>query len=241
MSLSSLGGEVSIFCGGRRPPKICRCIVSMSGEQEDRDKNSTNSSVLMFTMSATGAVVGATVSALVYTALSTSGEIAATATGNSIELAGTAIGFGADLMVGSAAGATVRALANGYSAVARPAISSTSKIGAAGISVLAGAGAALTTNALVYGGKKVGSYLYSRLEDYKHRVAVKVQHETPLDEFSDVEIIMFDEKGRPIHILPTGEEVLGVNSDGCEIVKKYDVGKSKSVRWYDDGFNPINL
>jgi hypothetical protein len=209
----------------------------MSGE-EDGDKNS---SVIMFTMSTTGAVVGATVSALVYTALTTGGELAATATGTGIELAGTALGYGADLIVGSAAGATVRALANGYSAVARPAISTTSKIGAAGISVLAGAGAALTTNALVYGGKKVGSFLYSRVEDYKHRVAAKVQHETPLDEFSDVEIIMFDEKGRPIHLSPTGEEVLGATSDGGDIVKKYDVGKSKSVRWYDDGCHPINL
>ncbi len=210
----------------------------MSEEEEDCDKNS---SVIMFTMSATGAVVGATVSALVYTALTTGGELAATATGTGIELAGTALGYGADLMVGSAVGATVRALANGYSAVARPAISTTSKIGAAGISVLAGAGAALTTNALVYGGKKVGSFLYSRVEDYKHRVAAKVQHETPLDEFSDVEIIMFDEKGRPIHLSPTGEEVLGATSDGGDIVKKYDVGKSKSVRWYDDGCHPINL
>jgi hypothetical protein len=184
----------------------------MSEEEEeleqDRDKNNTNSSIIMFTMSATGAVVGATVSALVYTALTTGGELAASATGTSIELAGAAIGYGADLMVGPAAGTTVRTLANGYSAVARPAISSTSKIGAAGISVLAGAGAALTTNALVYGGKKVGSYLYSRIEDYKHRVAARVQHETPLDEFTDIDIIMFDDKGRPIHILPNGEEVV---------------------------------
>jgi hypothetical protein len=220
--------------------KICGNIVSMSAEldkEAEEEKEKEKSSVLMFTMSATGAVVGATVSALVYTALSTSGEVAATATGAGIELAGAAIGYGADLTMGSAAGSTVRALANGYSAVVRPAISSTSKLGAAGISVLAGAGAALTTNALVYGGKKVGSYLYSRVEDYKYRVATKVQHETPLDEFSDAEIIMFDEKGRAIYLLPTGEELCSGETD---IVKTYETGKRKTVRWKDSG-SPITL
>jgi hypothetical protein len=205
---------------------------------KEAEEKKEKSSILMFTMSATGTVVGATVSALVYTALSTGGELAATATGTGIELAGAAIGYGADLAIGSAAGSTVRALANGYSAVARPAISSTSKLGAAGISVLAGAGAALTTNALVYGGKKVGSYLYSRVEDYKYRVATKVQHETPLDEFSDAEIIMFDEKGRAVYLLPTGEELLCGNES--DIVKKYESSIRKTVRWKDSG-SPITL
>jgi hypothetical protein len=211
----------------------------MSGElDEEQEEKCEKSSVLMFTMSATGAVVGATVSALVYTALSTGGEIAATTAGTGIELAGAAIGYGADLAVGSAAGSTVRALANGYSAVVRPAISSTSKLGAAGLSVLAGAGAALTTNALVYGGKKVGSYLYSRVEDYKYRVATKVQHETPLDEFSDIEIIAFDEKGRAVYLLPTGEDLIcGGETD---IVKTYEPGTKKTVRWKDSG-SPITL
>jgi hypothetical protein len=209
----------------------------MSREEEVGDKNG---SIIMFTMSATGAVVGATVSALVYTALSTGGELTATATGTGIELAGTALGYGADLIIGSAAGTTVRALANGYSAIARPTISTTSKIGAAGISVLAGAGAALTTNALVYGGKKMGSFVYSRIEDYKHRVAAKVQHETPLDEFSDAEIIMIDETGRPIYLSPTGEEIV-CDGDETDIVKKYETSGKKSVRWHDDRFSPINL
>jgi hypothetical protein len=208
----------------------------MSGEEENRYKNG---SIIMFTMSATGAVVGATVSALVYTALSTGGEIAATVTGTGIELAGTVLGYGADLIIGSPTGITVRALANGYSTIARPAISTTSKIGAAGISVLAGTGAALTTNALLYGGKKVGSFLYSRIEDYKHRVAVNVQHETPLDEFSDTDIIMLDEKGQPIYLSPTGEEI--VCDCETDIVKKYEPGKPKSVRWHDDYHNTIDL
>lgn len=211
----------------------------MSKEEGEGDKNG---SIIMFTMSATGAVIGATVSALVYTALSTGGEIAATATGTGIELAGTALGYGADLIIGAPAGITIRAMANGYSAVARPTISTTSKIGAAGISVLAGAGAALTTNALVYGGKKMGSFVYSSIEDYKHRVAAKVQHETPLDEFSDTEIIMLDEKGRPIYLSPTGDEICCGDDDGeADVVKKYEPVVKKSVRWRDDSFSPINL
>ena len=133
----------------------------------------------------------------------------------------------------------MRALANGYSAVLRPAISSTSKLGAAGLSVLAGAGAALTTNALVYGGKKIGSFIYSHVEDYKYRVATKVQHETPLDEFSDAEIIMFDEKGSAIYLLPTGEELICGGGD-TDIVTKYESNRHKIVRWKDSG-SPIIL
>lgn len=209
-------------------------------EELDKEDREEKRSVLIFTMSATGAVVGATVSALVYTALSTGGEVAANATGAGIEFAGAAIGYGADLAIGSTAGSTVRALANGYSAFVRPAISSTSKLGAAGLSILAGAGAALTTNALVYGGKKVGSYLYSCVEDYKYRVATKVQHETPLDEFSDVELIAFDEKGRPIYLLPTGEDIVCGENDNSDIVKTYESGMRKTVRWKDSE-SPINL
>lgn len=153
-------------------------IISMSGGGGD--------SIIMFTMSATGVIVGATVSALVYTTLSTGGDAAAAVTSSGIELAGSVIGYGADLIVGKPAGSAVRGIAKGYSTIVRPAISSTSRFGATGVSILAGTGAAITTNAIVYGGKKVGSYIYSRIEDYKKRTAIKVQREMPLDDLSDI-------------------------------------------------------
>lgn len=187
--------------------------------------------IIMFTMSATGAIVGATVSALVYTTLSTGGDAAASVTGSGIELAGSAIGYGTDFIIGKPAGAAVRGLAKGYSTIVRPAISSTSRLGAAGVSILAGTGAALTTNAIVYGGKKVGSYIYSRIEDYKQRAAIKVQHETPLDGFSDMELILLDDKLRPTYFSPNGEEIVKNHKDDNN--NEHPKKEGKNVRWDD--------
>lgn len=186
-------------------------------------------SIIMFTMSATGAIVGATVSALVYTVLSTGGDVVASATGSGIELAGSAIGYGADALIGAPAGIAVRGLAKGYSAVVRPTISSTSKLGAAGVSLLAGAGAALTTNAIVYSGKKVGSYIYSRVENYNQKAAIKVQHEMPIDDSTDTELILLDEKGNITYMLPSGDEIIKSNSQENE----NDTSHKKNVRWKD--------
>jgi hypothetical protein len=129
-----------------------------------------------FTLSAPGAFVGATVSAIVYTTLSTTGEIAASATGTGIELGGNLIAYGTELAIGSIPAHTVRMAAKTYSALAKPTISNTSRLGALGISVIVGAGAALTTSAVIYGSKQIGSYLYSCIEEYKQKVAQKIQH-----------------------------------------------------------------
>lgn len=143
-----------------------------------------NSSINSFTLSAPGTFVGATVSAIVFTTLTTTGEIAASATGSGIELTGNLLAYTTELAVGSFAATTIRSMARTYSAVAQPAIRNTSRLGALGISVLAGTGAAFTTSAILYGGKKVGSYLYSCYEDYKQKVANNIQY--PIESSSEI-------------------------------------------------------
>jgi hypothetical protein len=150
------------------------------------DKNN----IYSFTLSAPGTFVGATVSAIVFTTLTTTGEIAATATGTGIELSGNLLAYGTELAVGSFAANTVRSMARTYSAVAQPTIRNTSRLGALGISVLAGTSAAFTTSAILYGSKKVGSYLYSCYEDYKQKVANTIQH--PIELSSEVTLIEDD-------------------------------------------------
>lgn len=140
------------------------------------DSKNDTKNTYYFTLSAPGALVGATVSAILYTTLSTTGEIAAAATGTGIELGGNIIAYGTELTIGSIPAHTVRMAAKTYGALARPTISNTSRIGAMGISVLAGTSAAFTTSALIYGGKQLGSYLYSYIEEYKQKVAQKIQH-----------------------------------------------------------------
>jgi hypothetical protein len=147
------------------------------------------------TISAPGTIVGATVSAIVYTTLTTTGEIAASATGTGIELAGNVIAYGTELVAGSLAANTVRSFAKTYGAVAKPAIVNTSRLGALGISVLAGTGAAMTTSALVYGGKQAASYIYSYVQDYKKKVASKIQYPVTTEEtfeFLDLEEVSKD-------------------------------------------------
>ena len=138
----------------------------------------TDSNYLTFSAPAT--FVGATVTAIVYTTIVTTGDITASATGTGIELTGNILGYGTELLAGSLAANTVRGMAKTYSAVARPAIATTSRFSALGISLLAGSGAALTTNAIWYGGEKIGSYLYSYYKDYKQKVIENLQPCTPV-------------------------------------------------------------
>lgn len=123
------------------------------------------SSVCYVTLPAAGTFIGATVTAIVYTTLSTTGEIAAAAAGTGIELTGSVLALGTELIAGSLAGNTVRTMAKTYGAVTRPAISQGSKLGALGLSVLAGTIAAVGTTAVV----NSGSYLYSCYEEYKQK------------------------------------------------------------------------
>lgn len=168
-------------------------------DENEKDKKET----YFFTLSAPGTFVGATVSAIVYTTLSTTGEIAAASIGTGIELTGNILAYGTELAIGSLPAHTVRMAAKTYGAVARPTISNTSRLGALGISVLAGAGAAFTTSAIIYGSKKATAYLYSCIEDYKQKVAQKIQYPIELESKillieDGIQIIEDEEPQKPV-------------------------------------------
>lgn len=133
-------------------------------------------------VSAAGTYVGSAVSNLVYNALVTSAEAAASATESSIRFTGDMLGLGTDMVVGPLAGNAVRVAARGYGAVTKPVITTGAKLGAAGLSVIAGTGAAYTASALIYGGRKLGAYLHSYYVNYKKGVAANIQY--PIPDFS---------------------------------------------------------
>lgn len=148
-------------------------------------------------VSAAGTYVGSAVSNIVYNALVTSAEAAAYATESSIRFTGDMLGLGTDLMVGPLAGNAVRVAARGYGAVTKPMITTGAKLGAAGISVVAGTGAAYTATALLYGGRKLGSYLHSYYVNYKKGVAAKIQYPIP-DFSSQRSVICLDDVVDPV-------------------------------------------
>jgi hypothetical protein len=147
-----------------------------------------------FQFGAPATFIGATVTAIVYSAITTTGDIAASATGSGIELTGNVLGYGTELVAGSMAGNTIRTIAKTYSAAAKPAILTTSRFSALGLSLLAGTGAAITTNAL----EKVGSCLYSYYKDYKQHVTNNLQK--PI-EANNLILIDEEEKGENIVLI----------------------------------------
>ena len=155
-------------------------------------------------VTAAGTYVGSAVSNLVYNAIVTSAEAAASATESSIRFTGDMIGLGTDLVVGPLAGNAVRVAARGYGAVTKPVITTGAKLGAAGLSVLAGTGAAYTTTALVYGGRKLGAYLHNYYVNYKKGVAANIQY--PIPEFTSHRSIICLEDMEPAGRLLTEED-----------------------------------
>jgi hypothetical protein len=125
-----------------------------------------------------GTIVGASVSAIVYSAIYTAGELTGTITSSGISITGQIIAKGTDYIAGSTTGDVIRGFSSATSAIAGPTISSTSRTAAAGISVIAGAGAALTTSAIVYSAKEA----YAYIQRYKEKVAQQVQYPIPFDD-----------------------------------------------------------
>jgi len=106
-------------------------------------------------------VISTSVSSIVYSAITTTGDATASVTRSGIELVGSIIGYGTDLVAGPIAGATVRCVANSYGAVTKHTISKTSRIGAIGLSLIAYTGTALTTTAVIHSGNILNnSYKY---------------------------------------------------------------------------------
>jgi len=110
---------------------------------------------IMIHIPAASNTAGETVSYMVYSAITSTGDVTASATQSGIELAGILIGYGTELIAGPIAGATVRCAANSYSCITKHAISKSSRIGAIGASLLAYTGVALTTTAMYHGGNAI--------------------------------------------------------------------------------------
>jgi hypothetical protein len=129
------------------------------------------------TICATGTLVGATVSALVYSTLATTGDLTASLASSSISTGGELVAKGAELIAGPIAGSTIRAFTKTGSTLVKPAIENSSRTTAAGVSVLAGAGAALTTSAIIYGTKGLGNLIYKYTTEYiVPTVMTKIQY-----------------------------------------------------------------
>ncbi len=146
---------------------------------DKRVKNESYSSSL--TMYTAGSIVGASVSAIVYSSIVTSGDITGSLIQTGINLGGSILGYGTELLVGSIAGNSVRGIAAASGAIAGPTISSSTRTIAVGLSVIAGAISAITTSTFLYGAKEAGYYIYTKIEDYKHQVAEKIQHPIAID------------------------------------------------------------
>ncbi len=157
------------------------------------------------TMNATGGIIGATVSALVYSAITTTGDIAASVTSSGISLTGEAIALGTEYIAGTMAGNSVRVATRTTSAIAGPTISTSSRTVAAGVALISGAVAAVTTSLVIYGAHQAGSYLYSCTEKYKQKVAEKIQYPIDISNFekgSVEELISFDDENELIQSSP---------------------------------------
>ncbi len=177
------------------------------------DKTVKKSDIFTMTIGATGGIVGATVSALVYSAITTTGDIAASVTSSGISLTGEAIALGTEYVAGTMAGNSVRVAAKTTSAIAGPTISTSSRTVAAGVALISGAVAAITTSLVMYGTQQAGSYLYSCTEKYKQKVAEKIQYPvditTEFEKGTIEELIGYDDES---DILQTDKPLLLTNS-----------------------------
>ncbi len=177
------------------------------------DKTIKKSDIFTMTIGATGGIVGATVSALVYSAITTTGDIAASVTSSGISLTGEAIALGTEYVAGTMAGNSVRVAAKTTSTIVGPTISTSSRTVAAGVALISGAVAAITTSLIMYSTQQAGSYLYSCTEKYKQKVAEKIQYPvditTEFEKGTIEELIGYDNES---DILQTDKPLLLTNS-----------------------------
>jgi hypothetical protein len=155
-------------------------------------------------MPATGTIIGATVSAVVYSAISTTGDITASVTRAGIGVTGEIVAKGAEYVVGPIIGDTIRVFSTATGAVIEPTIKTTSRTAAVGISLLAGAGVALTTSIAIYGAKELFAYLEKYTESYKQKIAQQIQY--PVEIEDDVCIFLEEPESERL-MLTDGREI----------------------------------
>ena len=120
-----------------------------------------------------GDVVGTAVSSILYSAITTTGDVTASATEAGIEIAGAVIEYGTEIMSGKIASNTVKAITKSYSKSAKYSISKGSLIGATCLSLIAYTGTSLTTTAVVYTGRIISTQLYSLYRNNKPDIEMK--------------------------------------------------------------------
>lgn len=150
-----------------------------SNNDDDNDTHDKSTSYSLV-LSAPSTIVGTTVSAIVYTTIVTGGEIVAEMSNIGIKVSANLIGYGTDIVAGTIAGNAVRNAGYAYSSITKPLIANTSRAGALGISILAGTGSALATNAIIYGSHTISSYFTSYINTCKKHITSMIQYPVPL-------------------------------------------------------------
>lgn len=156
-----------------------------------------------FTICTTGALVGASVSAIVYSSIVTSGEVTAGIASSGISITGNIIALGVEYIGGTLAGNSVRQLARTSSAVAGPTISNSSRVAAAGISLIAGTASAISTSVVLYGSKCAVQYISNCIDSYKEKLAEKIQAPVPIEMIisEDLDIMLIENYHENINLV----------------------------------------
>lgn len=117
-------------------------------------------------------VVGSSVSSAVYTSIITTGDLSATTISKGIGLLGKGLGYGADMLIGTNAGNSIRMLGSAGETITAPAIKTGSRAVAFGASVAAGTVAGLLTAGIAHGSVALMGYGWSAYNRYKEPVSV---------------------------------------------------------------------
>jgi len=112
-------------------------------------------------------ILSTTLSAIVYTVVSTAGDATASAAKIGIELAGKLLGYGTDMVAGPIAGNTVRYVSNSYSDITKHTIVKSTRIGAVSLSLVAGTGVILGTLAVSHGSNIIVNYFNTHRDPIK--------------------------------------------------------------------------
>jgi hypothetical protein len=130
-------------------------------------------------ISATGSIVGTLVACVTYTALRSTANGSAFVVDQGARLLGLLLGYGTEYVAGSRIGDIVRiTTATAGVEVVAPALRTGGEVGATATAAVAGAGAALLTTGVIYGGMYVGRQIYERLPAVQQRNFL--QHPEPM-------------------------------------------------------------
>jgi hypothetical protein len=130
-------------------------------------------------ISAAGSVVGTVVACATYTAMRSTANGSAFVIDQGARLLGLVLGYGTEYVAGSRIGDIVRiTTATAGAEVIAPAMRTGGEVGATATAAVAGAGAALLTTGILYGGMYVGRQIYDRLPAIQQRNFL--QHPEPM-------------------------------------------------------------